>query len=117
MQGSFYGEIPMSDDYVAVEAYSVESRASSGSGTDGSYFQGIRINWTTESDPGGVTNSGWYTGDPNSPFFGQDETTLVAAIESAGNADAYFSAWVASDVSHKSFISGIPEACWDLVRA
>ncbi|OUO77187.1 hypothetical protein B5F53_14660 [Blautia sp. An249] len=115
MQGSFYGEIPMSDEYVAVEAYSVESRASSGSGTEGSYFRGIQVMWTTDESPGGVTNNGWYTGDPNSPFYNYADEEIVANINAAGNADAYFSAWVGNtSINHEAFINNI-FGCWRLV--
>lgn len=115
MQGSYYGEIPMSNEYVPVEAYAVDPRASSGSGTEGTYFKGIRIDWTTDESPGGITNAGWYTDNPDSPFFGYNEEQLVEDINLTGNADGYFSAWAAdSGKNHEGFIQQIP-GCWQLI--
>ena len=117
MQGSSYVEIPMSNDYVALEAYSVDPQASNGSGDEGSYFQGMRIYWETdENGGGGITGISWYTENVNSPFFGVAVNDILTYIEANGNLNDYFANWMSSGADKQSFIlDNIARDCWGFV--
>lgn len=78
---------------------------SGGSGNDGEYPTSTRIRWTVtrtaDDSPdgysyvGGITgNNGWYTDDPNSPFYGVvDDEDIAEAAFRDGDLNFYFNAW------------------------
>ena len=109
-----YNEVYL-ENYEAVAAYTVMPMAEGASGDSGSYFQGIIIYWTTESEPGGVTNSGWYTGNENSPFFNVSAEEILNHIKNYGDLKTYFDAWMQSGKNQKEFISKLPLGCWNIV--
>lgn len=117
MQGSFYGEIQMSGEYESVAAYAVDSRAGSGSGEEGSYWQGFRIDWTTNDSPGGITNSGWYINDVNSPFYEKTEEEIINYANTNGNLNIYFSQWVNKEgIDRDRFIrQTLSSSCWSIM--
>lgn len=113
MQG--FSEVYL-ENYEEVTANTVMPMVENPSGDEGSYFRGIRILWTTEEKPGGVTGKGWYTNDSNSPFFGCEENEIVNYAEQYGNLNSYFTNWVNNtSVSHESFIHDIDIGCWALI--
>lgn len=113
MQG--YSEVYL-ENYEEVAANTVMPMAEGMSGDSGSYFNGIRIFWTTEQIPGGVTNNGWYTDDSNSPFFGRNEDLIIQEANEVGNLNSYFSTWVSSAVDHEAFVSKV-YGCWEFLEA
>lgn len=115
MQGSEYISIQLKEEYEEVSAYSVSTYAEGGSGDQGYYEQGATIYWTTETEPGGITNNGWYTDDPNSPFYNVSEEEILNHIATYQNLNTYFTAWGNSDKNRDTFVrQTIPESCWVL---
>ncbi len=108
MQGYNDVTIKMQKKYNPVEAYTVAQQAEGSSG--GSYYENIRIEWTSE----GITGNTWHTGDPNSPFYNADENDILNAAED-GNLNEYFGPWVSDTTKDQElFISSI-YGCWQLM--
>lgn len=114
MQGFEY--VTIQEKYETVAAYSVSAQAEGGSGDTGYYEQGYVIEWTTVG-AGGITDSGWYTDNPNSPFYGKTEDEIVAYAEKNGNLNAYFRAWGDNQsIDRNQFIKNtISSSCWSIL--
>lgn len=111
MQGYYDTIVETKKEYESVTAYSVPDNQEGASG--GYYEQGIRIIWTT-GEPGGITNSGWYTsGYQDSPFDGVSVEEILNHIDQFGNLNVYFERWGASNKNRDNFIKNeISDACW-----
>lgn len=111
MQGSYDVIIQVSgNEYEPVMAYAIDPQIDNSSSTEGTYFQGVRINWTTDGT-GGITGEGWYTTDPESPFHGADPVEIVNHANTNQNLNMYFSNWSVTDKQKHSFVGKVWNCC------
>ena len=78
------------EQYEAVTGYSIPTPRD---GTSGGYIEGnVRVNYDINS---GFTGDGWYTGDPNSPFYNMDDqiTEVEQYFQTNGHLNKYFQDW------------------------
>lgn len=108
-----YGESPeihIEESYntnggIALFSTNDDDTITGGSGNEGEYPTSTRIRWevtrTTDDSPdgysytGGISgNNGWYTNDPNSPFYGiKDIEDICEHAFTYRNLNFYFDAW------------------------
>ena len=90
---------------IALFSTNDDNTLTGGSGNEGEYPTSTRIRWeitrTEDGSPdgysytGGISgNNGWYTKDPNSPFYGIEDTEVICKYAFAHkNLNFYFDAW------------------------
>ncbi len=111
MQG--YNDVTIQVPYDTIAAYSVSTQVDGASG--GTYYQGIRINWSTDEVAGiGIINGGWYTDDFRSPFYGAQESDIISTANSQGNLNSYFGSWSATMEDKLNFMSMVVGCCTEV---